>query len=188
MSEPGEVPPGRARAASPAGRAPVRPAVPGDAETLARIHVASWREAYAGLLPSVEIAARGLADRRRLWTRVLAGDQHVVVSPGLGFAQVAGQREAALADRGYSHELWCLYVLARAHGSGLARRLLCAALPGAVPFTACVIDGNARALAFYRKTGAELLETRADRVGATPVTEHVLGWDGAAVAKLLDSA
>ena len=52
------------------------------------------------------------------------------------------------------------------------------------PFTACVIAGNDRALAFYRKTGAQALETRHGVIGETPITEHVLGWSPAAVRAL----
>ncbi|UMA63330.1 hypothetical protein LVO79_09635 [Roseivivax marinus] len=166
--------------------AAIRPATPDDAEEIARLHVAAWHETYPGLLPAAEIARRDVSDRRALWSRALSEGQRVALCPGAGFAQVAPQRELAMAARGFPVELWCLYTLATVHGTGLGRDLFRAALamgpPGA--FTCCVLVGNARALRFYARLGAERIETREDHVGHTGVTEHVLGWSEAARARI----
>ncbi|SLN33916.1 hypothetical protein ROJ8625_01574 [Roseivivax jejudonensis] len=112
-------------------------------------------------------------------------DQRVFVAPGLGFAQIAPQREAVLADA-YQRELWCLYVLGAGHGQGVGRGLIRAALDGSdKPFTACVFRANERACGFYLTLGAEILTPRTERVGEAPIPEHVMGWSRAAVARLL---
>ena len=36
----------------------IRPATPADAAEIARVHVASWRETYAGVLPGAVLASR----------------------------------------------------------------------------------------------------------------------------------
>jgi hypothetical protein len=51
---------------TPAGL--IRPARPADAPALAAVHVATWRDAYAGLLPDEFLAPAGdQITRRRCW-------------------------------------------------------------------------------------------------------------------------
>ncbi|ROU02747.1 GNAT family N-acetyltransferase [Histidinibacterium lentulum] len=85
------------------------------------------------------------------------------------------QRDPAPEARPYPDELYCLYVLARAYGTGLGQALL-AFVRGAAPFTALVVEANARACAFYEKMGGRQLLTRADRIGGTPITERLYGF------------
>ncbi|WP_149755185.1 N-acetyltransferase [Roseivivax sediminis] len=143
---------------------------------MARVHVQSWPEAYRGALPEAEERrpARGPPDASA--GRWPDGDDRA--GPGLRANRAAAWQPA------YPSDLWYLYVLARPHGAGIGRRLLSAALrarPGA--FSACMPEGNSRAFAFYRKTGAQLLETRRDRVGTTSMTAHILGWPVAEAAR-----
>jgi GNAT superfamily N-acetyltransferase len=146
-------------------RPAIRPARPGDAETLASIHVAAWRETYPGLLPEAEIARHDLPYRLRQWQAMLGrGDTRIALAGDLGFAQMGPQRDSALAEE-WPEELFAIYLLRAAQGTGLGRALL-EAVAGETPFTAFVLDGNARAMAFYRKTGAEIL-------GRTPLED---GW------------
>ena len=151
----------------------IRPARESDAEILARIHVAAWAETYPGLLPDHEIARRDRAMRQAQWEAMLArGDTRVALAGEVGFAQMGPQRDPELTAT-WPEELHALYVLRSAHGTGLGRRLL-DAVRGEAPFTAFVLDGNARALAFYLKTGAEEL-------GRTPLGDGwpddvLLGW------------
>jgi GNAT superfamily N-acetyltransferase len=139
--------------------------------------VQAWAETYAGLLPAQEIAARDHAVRLRQWQgQIGAGRSRVLILPGVGFAQAGPQRDAALAAA-WPEELYALYVLRAAHGTGAGSALLRAILP-AGRFTALVLEGNDRAIAFYRRSGGRELARQADRMGAAVVTEIVLGWDG----------
>lgn len=139
----------------------IREAVPGDAEAIGRMHWASWREAYAPLLPedfwTAEAEGRRIAD----WHRNLAvhsddvslriavqGDEVV----GLASAGPARPNESAgppVRDR----ELWALYVRASEYGSGLGTALLTAVLPEDVPAELWVFEANHRARTFYAKHG-----------------------------------
>lgn len=156
----------------------IRPATPRDAEALAQLHVAAWAEAYAGILPDEEIARHDMVLRRRQWQRQLATRlSRTVIAPGAGFAQMGPQREEDRITRPYPEELYALYVLNAAHGTGLALGLLRAVIgANPRPFTALVIEGAERACAFYEKTGAVLLDTRTEAVGKTPIRERVYGW------------
>ncbi len=155
-----------------------RPAMIDDASMLARIHVQAWQEAYRGLLPAAEIAGRTYEKRQFLWARILSKDHsRVWVIDDLGFAQFGPQREGVWGARGYTEELYAMYLIRDGYGQG--RPLLEAAFgPKGRPFTACVLDDNARACAFYEKSGGACLQTRDEMVGATPVVERVYGWMG----------
>ncbi|MEM7490071.1 MAG: GNAT family N-acetyltransferase, partial [Pseudomonadota bacterium] len=141
-----------------------RPATPADAEEIARLHVRAWQETYPGLLPPEEIAARDHPARLRQWQGALASDaSRTVLLPGLGFAQAGPQRMADHAAA-YPEELYCLYLLRAGQGRGHGRALL-AAVGRDVPMTALVLEGNARACAFYAAAGAVVLDTLPCRIG-----------------------
>ena len=155
----------------------VREANQGDADMLARLHVACWAETYPGLLPAAEIARRDVAARRRQWADALGrGIGRVALIDAVGFAQMGPQRDDALRAQGYGEELYALYVRAAAHGTGAAAALLAAVRPTA-GWTALVLEGNARACAFYEKIGGRHIETRAEQIGDAPIRERVYAWD-----------
>jgi RimJ/RimL family protein N-acetyltransferase len=132
-----------------------------DAEALGRMHWASWREAYAPLLPADFWTEDAEATRIANWRRNLAGTSEAVTlriavrgEEVLGFATSGPSRpnESAgppVRDR----ELWALYVRAAEYGSGLAHELLAAVLPDDVPAELWVFEANPRARAFYGKHG-----------------------------------
>ena len=150
----------------------IRFATTDDVAELARVHVQAWRETYPGILPEAEIAMRDEAYRQKQWTSQLkAGGTRIAVAPGYGFAQMGPQRAKDLATA-YPDELYALYVLDVAKGTGLGLRLLKTVCESHV-FTALALEGNERALAFYRKTGA-------NQIGRIPEAgfpdDIVLGW------------
>ena len=148
-----------------------------DIPALAALHAQAWRETYPGLLPEDDIARMtDPAQLHRIWAAVLGrGDARAVWLPGQGFAVIGPQRDAALAGAGYPEELWMTYLLRAAQGRGVGRALL-SAVRSASAFTALVVAGNTRACGFYAAQGGILLDTRAERIGTTPITERVYGW------------
>jgi hypothetical protein len=52
---------------------PLRPASPADAETIARLHVAVWREVYRDLAPPDAFATLDEARRLATWRDMLSG-------------------------------------------------------------------------------------------------------------------
>ena len=154
--------------------APIRATRSGDAPALARMHVDAWAETYTGLLPAVALAEFDVATRRAWWSaQIERGTTRIRIAPGLGFVAMGPQREPRLARR-WPDELYALYVLRRAHGTGLGRRLLDAADAGR-PFSALVLDGNARALAFYEKAGGRFVERR--KLDDGWPDDLLYGWD-----------
>jgi GNAT superfamily N-acetyltransferase len=139
----------------------IREATPADAEALGRMHWASWREAYAPLLPEGFWTEEAQAARIAGWHRNLATphpgsittvavrDGEVVGHASAGPSRPNGTAGAPVRDR----ELWSAYVLASEYGTGLASRLLEAVLPAGAPAELWVFEANPRARAFYAKHG-----------------------------------
>ena len=92
-----------------------------DVDQIASIHVQCWRETYAGLLPDAEIAKQDMQYRQNLWSKMIeAGTSHLSWIDRVGFAQVGQQRDDTLVAQ-FPRELYALYVLQKAHGTGAAQ-------------------------------------------------------------------
>jgi hypothetical protein len=49
----------------------IRRAMPGDARGIARVHVETWRSAYAGILPDQVIEQMSVDDKAAAWRRLI---------------------------------------------------------------------------------------------------------------------
>jgi GNAT superfamily N-acetyltransferase len=141
----------------------VRSAVVADAEDIGEVHVASWRWAYADLMPAHVLAGLSVADRTASWrdrlsdpeavraTFVAENDNRVV-----GFAAVGPGRDD-VGGPGVG-ELYAVYVLAEVAGAGAGQALHDAGLGWLAdqrfPLARLwVFTANDRARAFYRRQG-----------------------------------
>jgi ribosomal protein S18 acetylase RimI-like enzyme len=137
----------------------IRPAGSADAGTIARIHVASWREAYAGIVPETYLAAIDEESRRNRWSEILSGsDSRTWIAEvdrrTVGFASVGPSRDED-AEPG-DQELYSIYLDPEAWGRGVARELMrtvLAELPAGTPLSLWVLADNERAQHFYRRHG-----------------------------------
>lgn len=145
-----------------ADRASVRDAVASDAENIARVHVDAWRQTYSGVLADRHFSEEVFSRRKQFWTGYLSleprpGRMVVAESGGatVGFAR-AGEARGPDAEHGFppvrSLQLFSIYLLAAAHGSGLGQSMLDAVL-GDDPAQLWVLRGNHRATAFYERNG-----------------------------------
>jgi GNAT superfamily N-acetyltransferase len=159
----------------------VRPATPADATGLAAVHVASWQEAYSGLIPQDFLDGLSVRDRADTWHQILSRPP----SPGvatlvaeldghiIGFASVGPCRDDD-AEAG-TQELWGIYLhpdcWGAGHGHVLHAHALAALRANASSSTAeatlWVLDGNQRARRFYERhgwspDGAEKTDWRGD--------------------------
>lgn len=132
---------------------------------------AAWRESYVGLVPDAVLAglAARLPARVEHWQELLLDGKYLWLA-------VEGDAVVGLASAGPRRdddidvwlELESHYVLDRVKGTGLAAGLLRTAIGDADAYL-WVIDGNARAIAFYRRHGFVLDGT--SREGVVGVRE-----------------
>lgn len=154
------------------------PAGPGDADHLGRVHVAAWRETYAGLLPQAYLdAMRPALHARRFAHQLRRADEVVLAAEGrdglAGYcagAVMAGEAEVST-----------LYLLRRAQGLGLGRDLLASmaralAGRGARSLRLWVLEGNTRAERFYVRLGAVRAGERATRGWGPGYREILYRW------------
>lgn len=136
-----------------------------DTREIARVHVDSWRETYAGVVSERYFTEEAFERRAAFWSRYLALDprpgRFSVATQGeriIGFA-TSGDSVGPHAERGYAAvrplTLFSIYVLAHAHGTGAGQALHDAVLDQA-PAQLWVLKGNGRAMAFYERNGFRL--------------------------------
>lgn len=136
-----------------------------DAEAIARLHVASWREAYSAIVPASVLDAVDVADRIARWQGYLASEGVTFLAEAGGGA--AGFIRAGVPDKPMVADadghIFALYVLQRHHRRGIGRRLL--ALTAAEwlrrdgrALSVGVLTENRPALAFYRGAGASFAQ------------------------------
>ena len=161
----------------------VRPAGLGDAAEISRVHVATWRTAYRGMLPDDFLASLTEAHYAERWTRGIGdGTSRVYVAEDasgvVGFA--SGGRERAGED-GFDGELYALYVDDRAQRRGHGRELVRAGVGGLRDrglrdMIIWVLRDNAGARAFYERLGGVYVRTQPITIGPTLLHEVSYGW------------
>jgi ribosomal protein S18 acetylase RimI-like enzyme len=161
----------------------VRPARLSDSQAIGEVHVAAWRESYAGLISADRLRTLDVAKRVGQWRRQLASgtargicvaalDERVV-----GFASCTRQREPNLLAAGYSGEVAAIYVLREAQGQDAGRRLMAAMArrliaEGERSMALWVLEANAPARRFYERLDGRLIAERTDGTDR----EVAYGW------------
>jgi GNAT superfamily N-acetyltransferase len=169
-------------------RLQVRRAVMADAEAIARVHVAAWRAAYAGVVPDRYLVAMSQAGQARQWRRLLdpsrVRDTVLVAEAPLdgareivGFGSGGPARPCGLK---YAGEVYTLYVagdwqdrgIGRALLTGLFQALLGAGLPNALIW---VLSANP-ARFFYQTVGGTAAANRQEAFAGTLLDETAYAW------------
>ncbi|TQM32373.1 GNAT family N-acetyltransferase [Nocardia bhagyanarayanae] len=160
----------------------------GDAEAIAELHAASWRSAYAGIMPDDYLSGPLEADRAALWRERLTG----AVTPGLfvaedaatllGFVYLVPTADGrVLLDN--------LHARPERRGNGIGGSLLerglgwaAAEIPGR-PVYLEVLRDNTAAISFYERRGGRRTDARIGQFEAGfELPEYEYTWDPAASA------
>jgi ribosomal protein S18 acetylase RimI-like enzyme len=135
------------------------PAGPADAEALARVHVASWRQTYRGLLSDAFLARMSEPGFARRFQRDLLKPRGVTLALADRYG-LAGYAQGGVSRRGQDGEaeIATLYLLQHAQGRGLGAKLLAEtaralAAQGARSLMISVLRDNLRARGFYEHLG-----------------------------------
>ena len=163
-----------------------------DAEAIAAVHVAAWRESYADLVPAEMLASLSVEERADRWRRILGKPDPAIataafvacVSDGtvVGFGSCGLQRSAELAGAGFGGEFQAIYVLRAAQRRGIGYALMGAMAQnlrgrGLQAGALWVLEGNLPALNFYDMLGGVVVARREDRRTEGAVLAKIAyGW------------
>lgn len=128
----------------------IRPAVVSDAPAVASVHVRTWQTAYRGLIPDSVLSTLSVEARTSMWERAIpSGGVWVALADDTvtGFASAGPSRDDA------AFELYAIYVLSSAWGTGLGFGLMQAALAGQRDVIVWALESNTRARRFYERLG-----------------------------------
>jgi ribosomal protein S18 acetylase RimI-like enzyme len=138
----------------------IRAARPADAQPIAAVHVATWRDAYAGLLPDEVLSGLDVGERAQRWHHNLSASaegRFVLVFEQDGRVEgfVSG---GPSRDQFPGGEVYAIYVDPARQGRGAGSRLLTAAARhlSEAHFTDAslwVLAGNRPARRFYESQG-----------------------------------
>ncbi len=150
----------------------IRSAREGDAEGIAAVHDAAWRDAYRGLIPGRELE-RMIARRGPCWwqsaisrgSRLLVLDFDETIG---GYASYGRNRVPSLP---YGGEIFELYIAPEFQGLGFGTRLFDVARKdlaeyGYPAFLVWALADNERAVQFYLKLGGKVVRQAIEHFGA----------------------
>jgi ribosomal protein S18 acetylase RimI-like enzyme len=149
----------------------IRNARDGDADAIAEVHDAAWRDAYRGIIPGRELE-RMIARRGPRWwhSAITRGSRLVVLDfdePIGGYASYGRNRVPSMPFGG---EIFELYIAPEFQGLGFGRRLFDAARKdladhGYASTLVWALADNERALDFYRRLGGRFVREAQERFG-----------------------
>ncbi|MEM1378070.1 MAG: GNAT family N-acetyltransferase [Pseudomonadota bacterium] len=169
----------------------VRRATEADTQDIARVHVTSWRETYAGLVPAEMLAQLDVEKRVQSWRSIfqaksMSPDAEIFVAlmegELVGFATCGQQRTDWLKNDGFAAEFEAIYVLKGAQRLGVGSCLLksvanVSKLAGHTSAALWVLTTNLPAIRFYEAMGALPLGSRTDVRGEISLEETAYGWN-----------
>ena len=158
-----------------------------DAEAIAAIHIAGWRESYRGLIPQSELDGLSIPDRAAKWRQAIhemqnkAGQSIFVAEKQgeIGGFVNGGKCRSDLLGR--EMEVYAIYLLQRIKRVGIGTALLNALFSDFISQAACsagvwVLRDNYPARSFYEKRGARYATDRVEQRPGYALIEIGYGW------------
>ncbi len=165
----------------------VREAVREDAEAIARVHLASWKTTYPGIIPQEYIdglrVENGVAQWQGLLDEKSLNEKRMTVliaEDGNGVFGFAAGGAVIHPVEGYDGELGAIYLLASHQGKGTGAALVRRVARdlrqrGFGNMAVWVLRGNP-ACAFYQRLGGVQVAEQTIEIGGKPLPEIAYGW------------
>lgn len=167
------------------GKTVIRPARVGDAPAIARVHVDSWRETYAGIVPDDFLASLSYERREQMWKSGLEhpgwkGVLFVAEAPEHGVVGFVAGGPPQEPDGEFSCELWAIYLLRAHQGKGTGRQLFRRfveemASRGHSSMLLWVLAENPTTN-FYEHMGGVKVREKEIELGGKKLVEWAYGW------------
>jgi ribosomal protein S18 acetylase RimI-like enzyme len=149
----------------------IRNARESDAQGIANVHDAAWRDAYRGIIPGRELE-RMIARRGPRWwlSAIRRGSRLLVIDfdeTVCGYASYGRNRVRSMP---YGGEIFELYIAPEYQGAGFGRKLFEIARKdlaehGYSSILVWALADNERALAFYQRLGGKSVRQAQERFG-----------------------
>lgn len=164
----------------------IREARSADSLAIARVEVAVWRNAYAGLLPNEVLVQMSERSHTAQWAGILGQRRGrdivlVVEKRGegvVGFGSCGRQRETRLPHAG---EVYTLYLRPEYQDKGIGRMLLLrlfnALMARNMTSAAVWVLADNPARFFYEAMGGRLVAERDEKLWNTVLHQAAYGWD-----------
>lgn len=159
----------------------IRRATAADADAIAAVHAASWRDAYRDVMPADYLRDQALADLTRHWRETEYRPEDVIL-----VAERAGAVIGFIAIyRGPEHGpipyLDNLHVHPEQRSGGIGAQLMAAAAEalqalGETGVYLWLVQGNAAAQRFYERLGGVATERSAKEVFGVPIKTLKIAW------------
>lgn len=161
----------------------IREAKPEDAEAIARVHLASWKTTYPGVIPQSYIDGLKVEDGIARWKERLAQTAGPIVFVGEDEAGVFGFAAGGAVMHpveGFDGELGAIYLLASHHKRGAGRALVRAVAGemrerGFRNMVVWALRENS-ACRFYERLGGVKVGEQAITIGGVELPEVAYGW------------
>ena len=155
----------------------VRRARPDDAAAIADVHVRTWQVAYEHVFGAERLATLDPERRRDWWERSIRSGREPVFVADAGDGVVAFANVGASQDADAGGQLYAIYALPEAWGTGAGHALMEACIgalrdAGYGDAILYVLEDNPRARRFYEREGWSLDgRTKTDEFLGVPVEE-----------------
>jgi ribosomal protein S18 acetylase RimI-like enzyme len=175
----------------------IRPATLEDVPGIARVHVASWRTTYVGIMPDELLATLSEERRAAQWSQALTehADRtylYVAVDDSgavVGFA--CGGPEDREVD-GYDSKLYAIYLLKDVQRQGIGRSLTQAVArqlheAGFARMMLWVARDNLPSVGFYEAIGGTYITEKVETIGTTELAEVAYGYEIRSLVETLEA-
>jgi L-amino acid N-acyltransferase YncA len=164
----------------------IRPAILGDADLMAKVHVDMWRSAYSGIVPADFLSHLSYQARESGWSDILGQERPATsifvaattAGEVVGFASGGPEWEG---NQTYPGELYVIYLLEKHQGQGVVRGLFSAVTQrlltaGIRSMLVWVLEDNLPACKFYESLGGERVSRKMISFGDVELPEVSYGW------------
>jgi ribosomal protein S18 acetylase RimI-like enzyme len=143
-----------------------------DAEGIAEVHDAAWRQAYRGIIPGRELEKMIARRGPRWWhSAILRGSRLVVLDFDETIGGYASYGRNRVPSMSFGGEIFELYIAPEFQGLGFGKKLFTAARKdladhGYATFLVWALADNENALNFYRRLGGKIVRHAYERFGS----------------------
>jgi ribosomal protein S18 acetylase RimI-like enzyme len=156
-----------------------------DAEAIARVHVETWRAAYAGVVPDHYLIGMSVQGQAFQWKKLLRrpAERHmtlVAAVPGVGVIGFGSAGVARSRPPPAAGEIYTLYVAVDWQGRGIGRALLKALLArlgglGHADAYLWVLADNPSRF-FYERVGGQRVAQQTETFAGSKLQEYAYRW------------